>query len=78
MDKVKQSSRNITPFGGLNFIFKSIKQIKIDWFIDQELGARNYRSEYTYSDVVLSLYGSASCGGEYIQNTPNLKQQISG
>jgi Transposase DDE domain group 1 len=77
MDKVKQSSRNITPFGGLNFIFKAIKQIKLDWFIDQELGARNYRSEYTYSDVVLSLYGNAACGGDYISDLEHFKNNYS-
>ena len=30
MDKVSKSSKNITPFGGLNFIYNAINRSKID------------------------------------------------
>ena len=55
MRKIKQSSKNITPFGGLNFIYNAIKQSKSDVFIDEKLGYRNFRAHYSYSDIVLSL-----------------------
>ena len=64
MRKIRQSSKNITPFGGLNFIYNAIKQSKSDIFIDQELGCRNFRTHYSYSDIVLSLLGNSLCNGE--------------
>lgn len=76
MNKVKQSQRNITPFGGLNFIFNAIKRSKIDSFIDEKLGFRNFRSEYSYSDITLSLFGNALCNGEYISDLEYFKQNF--
>jgi Transposase DDE domain group 1 len=77
MNKVKQSSKNITPFGGLNFIFNAMKRSKIDEFLNEKLGFRNYRSEYSYSDIALSLFGNALCNGEYISDLEYLKQNFS-
>lgn len=76
MYKVKQSPRNITPYGGLNLIFDAVKQSKIDSFIDNQLGIRNYRCEYSYSDIALSLFGNALCNGEYISDLEHLKQSF--
>lgn len=77
MDKIKQSSKNITPFGGLNFIYNAISQLNISTFIDQKLGYRNYRAHYTYSDIVLSLFGNSLCNGEYISDLEYLKNKFS-
>jgi|TARA_B110000967_G_scaffold65536_1_gene67661 hypothetical protein len=39
MCKVKQSSKNNTPFGGLNFIFKTLKELKVAGFRDHKLSS---------------------------------------
>ena len=76
MRKIRQSSKNITPFGGLNFIYNAIKQSKSDIFIDQELGCRNFRTHYSYSDIVLSLLGNSLCNGEYVSDLENFKNKF--
>ena len=76
MLKTKQSSKNITPFGGLNFIFNAIKRSKIDVFLDKNLGYRNFRAQYSYADIVLSLLGNSLCNGEYISDLEHLKNKF--
>jgi hypothetical protein len=76
MYKIKQSLKNITVFGGLNFIFNFIKRSKIDNFLDQKLGYRDFRAHYSYSDIILSLYGNALCNGEYISDLEHLKRKF--
>ena len=77
MDKVSKSSKNITPFGGLNFIYNAINRSKIDTFIDEKLGYRNFRANYSYSDIVLSLLGNSLCNGEYISDLEYFKNKFS-
>ena len=77
MNKVSKSSKNITPFGGLNFIYSAINRSKIDTFIDEKLGYRNFRAHYSYSDIVLSLLGNSLCNGEYISDLEHLKDKFS-
>lgn len=77
MNKIKQSSKNITVFGGLNFIFNFIKRSKIDSFLDQKLGFRNFRAHYSYSDTILSLFGNALCNGEYVSDLEHFKNNFS-
>ena len=76
MDKVSKSSKNITPFGGLNFIYNAINRSKIDTFIDEKLGYRNFRANYSYSDIVLSLFGNSLCNGEYISDLEYFKNNL--
>ena len=77
MDKVSKSLKNITPFGGLNFIYNAINCSKFDAFIDEKLGYRNFRAHYSYSDIVLSLLGNSLCNGEYISDLEHLKSKFS-
>ena len=74
MYKVKQSLRNITPFGGLNFIFNAIKDGEIANFIDKKLGFRNIRAHYSYADILFSLLGNALCNGNYISDLEHFKK----
>jgi hypothetical protein len=73
MDKVSNSSRNITAFGGLNFIFKAINQFDLPAFLDNQIGLRNIRSKFSHSDIVLSLFGNAVCNGSYISDIEMFK-----
>ncbi len=76
MDKIKHSSQNITPFGGLNFIDSLFKQKKLPAFIDKTLGFRNYRAKYAYSDIVFSLLNNSLCNGEFVSDLKYLKEKI--
>lgn len=77
MDKVIHSSKNITPFGGLNFIFKAIKSKGLDRFIDKCLGQRSKTAVYSYSDIVLSLFSNSLCNGDYISDLQTIKKKYS-
>lgn len=67
-DKVTQSTKNITSFGGLNFIFDALFKKEINKHIDNKLPARNVRAKYSYSDLLFSLMGNAMCNGEYVSD----------
>jgi Transposase DDE domain group 1 len=76
MDKVTTSSKNVTPFGGLNLIYKALFKKKLPEFIDQQIGYRSIRAEYSYSDITLSLLGNALCQGSYIADLKELKEKF--
>ena len=76
VDKVTTSSKNVTPFGGLNLIYKAVFKKELPKFIDQQLGFRNIRAEYSYSDIVLSLLGNSMCQGSYISDLKALKDKF--
>ena len=77
MDKVIHSDKNITPFGGLNFIYDAISRSGIDSFIDQQMGQRSLLAQYSYSDIVLSLFGNALCQGSFVSDLEGLKEKFS-
>ncbi len=68
MDKVTHSDKNITVFGGLNFIFKAIKDKGLDGYLDLRLGFRGVCAKYSHSDVVLSLLGSSLAQGSFVSD----------
>jgi hypothetical protein len=76
MYKIKYSSKDITPFGGLNLIDNLLKEHKISDFINQKLGFRNYRAEYSYSDIIISLLKNSLCNGEYVSDLKGLKEDV--
>lgn len=77
MCKIKHSSQDITPFGGLNFINSSLKQNGVHGFIDKILGSRNYRAKFSHADIVVSLLNNALCNGEFVSDLKFLKENIS-
>lgn len=77
MDKVIQSDKNITAFGGLNFIYEAIRRSGIDRFIDSSIGSRNILAKYSYSDIVLSLLGNTLVQGSFISDLQQLKEKYS-
>jgi hypothetical protein len=68
MDKVTHSDKNITAFGGLNFIFKAIKDKGLDAYLDLRLGFRSVFAKYSHSDIVLSLLGSSLAQGSFVSD----------
>lgn len=75
MHKVTQSSKNATPFGGLNFIYEAFSSMNLPQFIDKQIGYRNYRAKYHYSDILLSLFGNCMCNGGFVSDLENFKDR---
>jgi hypothetical protein len=76
MDKVIISSKNVTPFGGLNLIYDAVNRKNIPQFIDNTIGFRHIRAKYSYSDVALSLFGNSLCQGDYVSDLKELKSKF--
>jgi len=78
MDKVIHSDKNITSFGGLNFIFRAIKDKGLDTYLDYCLGHRNSCARYSHSDIILSLLGNCLVQGSFISDLEILKAKYKG
>ena len=77
MDKVTLSSKNITPFGGLNFILEAINKANLPQFIDSKLGYRSPNAVYSYSDITLSLLSNSLTQGSFVADLEHLKLKFS-
>lgn len=77
MNKVKQSDKNITPFGGLNFIYDAMNRIGLDEFLDKRIGYRHFLAHYSYSDIVYSLFGNSFTQGSFVADLETLKEKYS-
>lgn len=77
MDKVTHSLQNITPYGGLNFIYQAMNCMGLDKFIDNHLGFRSVVAQYSYSDIVYSLFGNVLTQGSFITDLEVLKGKYS-
>ena len=62
--KITNSSERINPFGGINFVNKTIENTGIFEVIDQELGARPAQAEYSYSDIFRAYWLLNFTGGD--------------
>lgn len=74
--KVQQSTQLINPFGGIQFVLKHIKEQGIDTFIDEQLGSRGDKKEYSISDGLLAIHYSHLCGGSCIEDINTLNEHI--
>jgi len=77
MDKITHSLKNITPYGGLNFIYHAMNRMGLDKFIDNQIGFRSVVAQYSYSDIVYSLFGNTLTQGSYIADLEVLKEKYS-
>lgn len=82
--KIEKNKQIINPFGGINFVFESIKQSGVLDVIDNQLGARPKQAKYSYSDLILGLWSVFFCGGDcsedinehlkaYLESVPGMK-----
>jgi uncharacterized protein Veg len=77
MIKVQKSNQEVNPFGGLNFISKSIKESMISDIIDNQLGSRGSRATYSYSDIFTALFMVFYAGGDRMEDIDeNLKDKF--
>ena len=77
MYKVKNSSRNITPFGGLNLLYDAITRVGIADFLNKKLGSRSLNATYSYADAVLSLFGVSMSQGSFLSDIAQFKSKFS-
>ena len=74
--KVQQATQLINPFGGIQFVLKHIKEEGIDTFIDEQLGSRGAKKEYSISDGLLAIHYSHLCGGSCMEDINTLNEHI--
>lgn len=76
--KITYSKDSINSFGGINFADTIIKNASVYSIIDQELGKRGSRAEYSYSDLIRSYFLMTLCGGECAEDiTEHLGGELS-
>ena len=76
--QVTNSEREVTPFGGINFVYQAIEQFGLPGFLDKELGARSIFAKYTHSDVVLSLFAGSLTQGSCLSDLEIVKAKLAG
>lgn len=64
MTKIEKSNQKINPFGGINFVINEIDNIGLSVIIDNQLGTRPAQAQYSYSDLIKSLWSIYFCGGD--------------
>ncbi|MBN2262038.1 MAG: IS1380 family transposase [Prolixibacteraceae bacterium] len=62
--KITYSSEKINPFGGINFVNKTLENTGVFQLIDNELGKRPAQAEYTYSDIFRAYWLLNFTGGD--------------
>jgi hypothetical protein len=76
--KITNSSEKINPFGGINFADHIINNASVYKTIDQTLGGRGIKAEYSFSDLVRSYLLMVLCGGECAEDiTEHLRKELS-
>lgn len=75
--KITNSKENINSFGGINFADNIIGHTSTYSIIDQTLGSRGLRTEYSYSDLIRSYFLMVLCGGECAEDiTEHLRDEL--
>jgi hypothetical protein len=62
--KITYSSEKINPFGGVNFVNRTIENTGVFQLIDSELGSRPPQAEYSYSDIFRAYWLLNFIGGD--------------
>ena len=75
--KITYSSEKINSFGGINFADHIIGNSSVYTTIDQTLGPRGIKAEYSYSDLFRSYLLMVLCGGECAEDiTEHLRGEL--
>lgn len=76
MDKITNSSRNISAFGGLNFVIDAVKRLNINALTNKYLGKRSPNAVYQCADIVQSLLVNSLTQGEALSDIEKLKSKF--
>lgn len=75
--KILKSAQQITPFGGLSFVYQFLEHKQIGELIDSFLGDLPRQSKYSWKDIIYSLWSIPFCGGDCIEDLSiNLKTYL--
>jgi len=75
--KIIQSPQQITPFGGLTFIYQFLENKQVGQLINSYLYDLPNQSKYSWKDIIYSLWSIPFCGGECVEDLSiNLKSYI--
>ena len=69
-------SSNITPFGGVIPILKTVKDFRIPQTIDKILGSRLKQSKYKKSDIIISWLMTNFCGGQRLDHITQHRKNL--
>lgn len=76
--QVTNKTKEITPFGGINFIYHAITQSGLPDFIDTELGRRSLLAKYSHADIVLALFAKSLVQGTCLSDLETVKAKLAG
>src|SRR5665648_1226094 len=75
--KITYSSENINSFGGINFADHIVNSASVYKTIDQTLGQRGIKAEYSYGDLFRSYLLMVLCGGVCAEDiTEHLRAEL--
>ena len=75
--KITYSSEKINSFGGINFADHIVRNTSVFKTIDQTLGQRGVKAEYSYSDLIRAYLLMVLCGGECAEDiTEHLRTEL--
>jgi len=77
MNKITHSCENITPFGGLNFVYNAMNRMGLHEFLDKVIGSRSLMAKYTFGDIIYSLFGNTLTQGSFVADVQILKAKFS-
>lgn len=75
--QVQQKAVFIQSFGGINFINEYLRDIGFNKMVTAHLGHRSPSALYSYADLVKQLFFIAAIGGDALDDSHILKQQLS-
>lgn len=75
--QVQQKCTHIQSFGGLNFINEYLLRLNFENIVSAKLGYRNVSAIYSYADLLKQLFFIAVMGGDALDDSNILKQQLS-
>lgn len=74
--QVQQKSTHIQSFGGLNFINDYLKGHSFQNTVTTHLGSRSVFAQYSYADLLQQLLFIAAMGGDTLDESNFLKEQL--
>lgn len=63
-----EKSFYINPFGGINYVLNYFNQIKFDRLLEDHLPELAAQSQYSWKDLIYSLFSIYYCGGDCIED----------
>lgn len=66
----------VNEFGGSHVVLDVLQKQQIKGIIDEELGQRNDRAEYKYSEGIISWHTNLLCGGNCLEDMHLIREHI--